>query len=64
VAHTVDRRTGEHRFRAGMSIDGRHWVWGGTWTLPAGITPRIGLVSQGGNSPSVTARFDYFRVYR
>jgi beta-xylosidase len=63
LAHTVNA-AGEHLFRAGMSVDGRHWVWGGTWTLPAGPTPRIGLVSQGGNNPAVTAGFDYVRIYR
>ncbi|HEY3629799.1 MAG TPA: family 43 glycosylhydrolase [Jatrophihabitantaceae bacterium] len=63
LAHTVNA-AGEHLFRAGMSVDGRHWVWGGTWTLPAGTTPRIGLVSQGGNNPAVTAGFDYVRIYR
>ncbi|HEV7656621.1 MAG TPA: family 43 glycosylhydrolase [Mycobacteriales bacterium] len=62
LAHTVDRATGEHRFRAASSPDGQHWTWGGTWTLPAGPAPRIGLVSHGGNVPPVTAAFDYFRV--
>jgi hypothetical protein len=40
---------------------------GGTWTLPKGATPRIGLISPGKQDPndaSATARFDYFRVYR
>jgi hypothetical protein len=40
---------------------------GGTWTLPKGTTPRIGLISLGKQDPndaSATARFDYFRVYR
>ncbi len=62
LAHTVDPVTGEHRFRAASSPDGQHWTWGGTWTLPAGPAPRIGLVSHGGNVPPATAMFDYFRV--
>jgi len=62
LAHTVVG--GEHRYRAGYSTDGRHWTWGGVWTFGAGTTPRIGLVSQGGDSPQATAVFDYFRVYR
>ena len=52
------------RLRAGTSRDGVHWTWGGTWTLPAGTEPRIGLVSHGGDAPQATARFDYLRVYR
>jgi len=40
LAHTVDPVSGEHRFRAASSPDGRHWTWGGTWTLPAGPAPR------------------------
>ncbi|MGH3097425.1 MAG: family 43 glycosylhydrolase [Streptosporangiales bacterium] len=68
--HTIDPKTGEHRFRAGSSTDGEHWTWGLTWTLPADAEPRIGLVSQGSlpettkeHGPA-TARFDYLRVYR
>jgi beta-xylosidase len=62
LAHTVVG--GEHRYRAGYSTDGRRWTWGGTWTLPNGPAPRIGLVSHGGNVPPATAVFDYLRVYR
>jgi len=62
LAHTVVG--GEHRYRAGWSTDGRNWHWGGVWTFPGGMTPRIGLVSHGGNDPQATALFDYFRVYR
>jgi len=61
--HHVDPANGEHEFRAASSRDGMHWTWGGTWTLPAGTTPRVGLVSHGGNQPPATARFGYFRVY-
>jgi hypothetical protein len=62
LAHTVVG--GEHRYRAGWSTDGRNWHWGGVWTFPGGMTPRIGLVSHGGNDPQATALFDYVRVYR
>jgi arabinan endo-1,5-alpha-L-arabinosidase len=62
LAHTVNQATGEHLFRAASSPDGVHWTWGGTWTLPAGPTPRIGLISHGGDVPPVTAAVDYFRV--
>jgi hypothetical protein len=67
LSHRIDPKNGEHEFRAATSSDGEHWVWGGTWTLPAGKTPRIGLISLGKqdpNDPAATARFDYFRVYR
>ena len=67
LSHRLDPSNGEHEFRAATSRDGKHWVWGGTWTLPAGTTPRIGLISLGKrdqNDPSATARFDYFRVYK
>ncbi|MFB9236551.1 family 43 glycosylhydrolase [Plantactinospora siamensis] len=63
LARTVDPATGEQRFRAGSSQDGRTWIWGGVWTFPAGSSPRIGLVAHGGAEPPVTAAFDYFRVY-
>jgi len=67
LSHRIDPNNGEHEFRAATSRDGEHWVWGGTWTLPAGKTPRIGLISLG-KDPSdqfrATSRFDYFRVYR
>jgi arabinan endo-1,5-alpha-L-arabinosidase len=60
--HTVDRANGEHEFRASTSTDGRTWVHGGVWTLPAGTDVKIGLVSHGG--AGATARFDWFRIYR
>lgn len=34
------------------------------WTFAADARVRVGLVSQGGDSPPATARFDYFRTYR
>ena len=67
LSHRIDPNNGEHEFRAATSRDGKRWIWGGTWTLPAGQTPRIGLISLGKqdtNDPSATARFDYFRVYK
>lgn len=70
IAHTVDPKTGEHRYRGGSSVDGRHWTWGLTWTMPPGPQPRIGLVSQGSTPAAeaqygkALARFDYVRFYR
>ncbi|MFF1818818.1 family 43 glycosylhydrolase [Kribbella sp. NPDC058245] len=70
LAHDVVPATGEHRYRAASSTDGKHWVWGAAWTLPANSTPRIGLVSQGSSAATeaqygkATAQFDYFRVTR
>ncbi len=66
LAHRVDQQNGKHEFRADTSRDGQTWVRGGTWTLPAGTDPRIGLISHGKrdpNDPSATSEFDYFRVY-
>jgi regulation of enolase protein 1 (concanavalin A-like superfamily) len=54
---------GEQLLRASTSRDGRTWVHGGVWTLPAGADIRIGLVSHGGGEPAVTSEFDYFRLY-
>jgi arabinan endo-1,5-alpha-L-arabinosidase len=62
LSHRIDPANGEHEFRAASSRDGRHWTWGGVWTLPAGTSPRIGLVSHGG--AGATAEFDYFRVHQ
>ena len=44
----------------------RWFGWGGTWTLPAGTTPHIGLLSLGkaSDDPPATSRFDYFHAYR
>jgi hypothetical protein len=70
LSHRVSRGTGEHVYRAGVSTDGVHWIWGGSWTLPAGTNPRIGLVSHGAGGPGAetfppaTAQFDYVRVHR
>jgi arabinan endo-1,5-alpha-L-arabinosidase len=62
LSHRIDPANGEHEFRAATSRDGRHWTWGGVWTLPAGTSPRIGLVAHGG--AGATAEFDYFRVHQ
>lgn len=70
LVHSRDPETGEHRYRAGSSTDGKVWTWGLTWTLPASAEPRIGLVSHG-STPETHAQygpalsqFDYFRVLR
>jgi arabinan endo-1,5-alpha-L-arabinosidase len=62
LRQTTDRRSGEKRVQASTSRDGREWITGGTWTLPAGSDVRIGLVSMGGEG--ATSQFDYFRVHR
>ena len=62
LRHTQDPGSGEHRYQAFTSRDGREWIAGGTWTLPAGTRPLVGLGSMGGEG--ATAEFDYFRVHR
>jgi len=67
LSHRVDPKNGEHEFRAATRREGERWIWGGTWTLPEGTQPRIGLISlgkQNQDDASATSRFDYFRVYR
>nr|WP_284287910.1 hypothetical protein [Angustibacter aerolatus] len=61
ITHTV-AADGEHRLRGWSSRDGRHWVRGGVWTLPAGTDVRVGLVAHGG--AGATAVFDYLRISR
>jgi arabinan endo-1,5-alpha-L-arabinosidase len=61
LAHRTDA-AGEHEYRAGVSRDGRHWTWGGVWTMPANTTPQIGLIAHGGGSPAVVASFDHLRI--
>ncbi|ROP74007.1 family 43 glycosylhydrolase [Curtobacterium sp. PhB115] len=51
---------GEHRYTAYTSVDGRHFVRGGTWTADLGSTPRVGLISLGGSG--FTSTFDDLRV--
>jgi arabinan endo-1,5-alpha-L-arabinosidase len=62
LSHRIDPANGEHEFRAASSRDGRHWTWGGVWTLPAGTRPRIGLISHGG--AGAVAEFGYIHIYR
>lgn len=62
ISHRVDPTNGEHELRAWSSRDGRQWVRGGVWTLPATADLKIGLVSHGG--AGATARFDFLRLYR
>lgn len=66
IAHTTDPTTGEDHYRAGISRDGRNWVWGMTYTLPADTEAgdaRIGLFAHGGDHAQ-RARFAYLRWYR
>ncbi|QSB21973.1 hypothetical protein JN350_09790 [Curtobacterium sp. 24E2] len=51
---------GEHRYTAWTSVDGRHFVRGGTWTADLGSAPRIGLISLGG--AGFTSTFEDLRV--
>jgi len=62
LTHRLDPRGGEHELRAWSSRDGRDWVKGGVWTLPADADVRVGLVSHGG--AGATSQFDYFRTFR
>jgi arabinan endo-1,5-alpha-L-arabinosidase len=62
LTHRIDPVNGEHELRASTSTDGRSWVHGGVWTLPAGADVRVGLISHGG--AGATAQFDWFRLYR
>ena len=62
ITHRIDPANGEHELRGWTSRDGRTWVKGGVWTLPAGADVKVGLVSQGG--VGATARFAWFRLYR
>jgi hypothetical protein len=66
ITHRVDPANGEHELRGWSSRDGKNWVKGGVWTLPAGIDLRVGLVShgRGASDPAATAQFDWFRTYR
>jgi hypothetical protein len=49
---------------ASTSRDGRAWVRGGTWTLPRGADPQVGLISAGGQDPAAEIGFEYLRWYR
>ena len=63
AGYDVQNSTFQNANRATVqaSIDGLHWVHGGTWTHQLGTSARIGLVSMGGSG--FTANFDYIRVY-
>jgi regulation of enolase protein 1 (concanavalin A-like superfamily) len=63
IAHTTDPDTGDLLYRSASSRDGVTWRWGGTWTLPAGSEPRIGLYAGGGAQPATVASFEYFRLH-
>jgi arabinan endo-1,5-alpha-L-arabinosidase len=68
IVHRLDPRNGEHELTPFTSRNGKTWTRGGTWTLPAGTTVKVGLVSQGAGGPAsetappATAMFDYFRI--
>jgi arabinan endo-1,5-alpha-L-arabinosidase len=64
LTHRTDRN-GEHEIQASTSTDGRTWIHGGVWTLPAGSDIQVGLISHGrqGGPPPATSQFDWFRVY-
>jgi len=68
IVHRLDPANGEHELTPFTSRDGKTWTRGGTWTLPAGTTVKVGLVSQGAGGPAsadappATASFDYFRI--
>jgi arabinan endo-1,5-alpha-L-arabinosidase len=47
-------------YTAYTSVDGRHFVRGGTWTAALGTHPRVGLISLGGSG--FTSTFDDLRV--
>jgi arabinan endo-1,5-alpha-L-arabinosidase len=64
LTHRTDPANGERELQASTSTDGRTWIRGGVWTLPAGSDVRIGLISHGRQEGDpATARFDYFRLY-
>jgi arabinan endo-1,5-alpha-L-arabinosidase len=52
---------GEDLVTGSSSLDGRSWIRGATWTLPA-ATRRIALLAMGGEGG--TARFGELRVMR
>ncbi|MDG9719762.1 family 43 glycosylhydrolase [Streptomyces sp. DH24] len=62
LRHRTDPRTGEHLIRAYTSRDGRTWIAGGTWTLPADSRIRIALGAMGG--AGATAQFHHVRIQR
>ena len=59
-------RAGEVTLTGWSSQDGRHWVRGGTWTLPPGARLQVGLGAHGGQpgAPPAEVSFDHLRWYR
>jgi arabinan endo-1,5-alpha-L-arabinosidase len=62
ISHHLDPVSGEHELRGWTSRDGRTWIKGGVWTLPADAELRVGLISHGG--AGATALFDWFHTYQ
>jgi arabinan endo-1,5-alpha-L-arabinosidase len=58
IVHRTVR--GEGQYTAYTSVDGRHFVRGGTWTADLGDNPRVGLISLGGSG--FTSTFEDLRV--
>lgn len=58
IVHRTVR--GEGQYTAYTSMDGRHFVRGGTWTADLGDSPRVGLISLGGSG--FTSTFEDLRV--
>ncbi|AMM18866.1 hypothetical protein AX769_00320 [Frondihabitans sp. PAMC 28766] len=58
IAHRLVGGTDE--YTAYTSVDGRHFVKGGTWDAALGSHPRIGLISLGG--AGYTSTFSYLKV--
>jgi arabinan endo-1,5-alpha-L-arabinosidase len=54
------RVAGQDAYTAYTSLDGEHFVRGGTWTADLGAHPRVGLISLGGSG--FTSTFDFLRV--
>ena len=65
ITHQVDRATGEHELRAWSSRDGKSWVKGGVWTLPAGSDLKVrSRLPRPAPGAAATSQFDWFRTYR
>jgi arabinan endo-1,5-alpha-L-arabinosidase len=58
---TRERERGDQHYTAYTSVDGSHWVHGGTWTHDLEDV-RLALVSMGGSG--FVSEFDYVRTYR
>lgn len=57
---------GEVTLTGWSSQDGTRWVRGGTWTLPPGSQPQVGLAAHGATAgtPPAEVSFEYLRWYR